>query len=281
MIYKTTIRDFVDSEFCKKETFRISAARIRDGQKYKEAYEKFSKDCGIDIRIVYKGRQDLRNYANSLIPDLRDRCISGENIELRFEDFRVFFAYMPEFAEHSNPKAHLKDIIVYIDCNVVMLPRKTEIKTFFGEILVHDIIFGQIYILPSLNYPSDRLDLLRMVRWLRLKQYLVLRYNTRGEGKKVRFRPQFATFCNDTWWKYALIRTRADDIEPEYISLLDVPSIENIYGVEAIIDFRNNSIQSNLESFYEKAKLLPAKPITQGLINEFIEKDNNRYKIYR
>ena len=278
MILQTSISDFVNSKYCRKETCRISACPVRKEQMHYDFYKRLIKRIGIDIRVVWSGRQDLRNYARSLIPNIYYRCAEcDEIVEMRFEDFRIFFVYVPGLEKHENKRTHLSGLGVFIDCNLVMLPRKTPLQTMRGEMIVHDKYFAHLYVFPELEYPKEKDDLRRMMLWLRLKQVLAVRYRI-PEQKVIRFDPSFASFKTWYWWKHIIIRTRNDDLEPEYQKLLEPDSnVDNSYP-NTFIDFRNNKL---IFTSYTDVTIYPVKPITQDLINEFLRKERNRYKVYR
>ena len=173
-----------------------------------------------------------------------------------------------------------KGVLLMTDAVAVILPRKTPLETYRGEVYVVDRIDHQFYILPSLIYPSKESELRRLCTWLRYKQSLVIRYKT-DNTSRIRFRPGFASFS--VWGEHSRVLTKNSNIPPEYLKLIDDPKL-NLAGegshFDSVIDFRDNQIYSWFTKFYNITPL-PIKPITQEMINEWMEKERDRYKVYR
>ena len=274
------LRDFVNSKFCSPSNFRISGARIRERHTFYSQYKEAERRVGIgELRILCASRTPLTGWLNSVIPDFLYILKQGEMIEAKFEEFSVYCFYEPEL-EKGHVK--IKGVLMMTNMTAVILPRKTPLETYRGEVYVVDKLDNNLYILPSLIYPARESELRRLCIWLRFKQHLVVRYKVE-KSSRVHFRPAFASF--KYWGSRAKIMTKNSNLLGEYIETIDDPKRNmsadlRIPQFETIIDFRDNQMYTYVTQFYD-VKLLPIKPITQDLIDEWMEKERDRYKVYR
>lgn len=271
------IKDFVDSKFCSPSDYKISGAGIRDYHKFYTQYKEAEKRVGIgELRILCASRTPLTKYFNATIPDFLYVLKQGEMIEVKFEDFSVYCFYCPELEKGV---AKIKGILLMTNITAVLLPRKTPLETYRGEVYVVDRMDHNLYILPDLEYPSKESELKRLCTWLRFKQHLVVRYKIH-EKSRIHFRPAFASFrC---WIHRAIVMTKNYDLPAEVIKVVDDPKqnmADNSPHYETIIDFRDNQMYTYVTQYYNVIPL-PVKPITQELINTWLEREKNRYKVY-
>lgn len=270
------IEDFVRSKYCKPTDYKITSIWIKDYHKYHDLYKDAEKKAGIgELRIICRGRTQLTNYLNSVIPDFLDILKGGEIIEVKFEDFTVYCFY---YADLEKPWIKVKGVLLMTAAIAVILPRKTPLETYYGEVYVVDWLDHNFYILPQLVYPAKEEDLKRLCTWLRYKQSLVIRYKLSDE-KCVRFRPGFSSFR--FWEKKMIVMTKNSDIPPEYLKLIDDPKqnmAEDSPHFETVMDFRDNQIYTYADKSYNISPL-PIKPVTQDMINEWMERERDRYEV--
>jgi len=272
------IRDFVNSKFCRPSDYKISGAGIREYHKFYSQYKEAEKRVGIgELRILCACRTPLTGWLNSVIPDFLYTLKQGEMIEVKFEEFSVYCFYEPELVKGS---VKIKGVLMMTDAIAVLLPRKAPLETYRGEVYVVDRMDHNLYILPDLEYPAKENELRRLCAWLRFKQHLVVRYKISG-STRLHFRPAFASFrC---WISRAQIMTKNHNIDPGLLNLIDDPKQNMSEGsahYETIIDFRDNQMYTYVTQYYNVIPL-PVKPITQELINTWLEREKNRYKVYR
>jgi len=273
------LEDFVNSEFCRPSDYKISGAGIRDYHKFYAQYKEAERRVGIgELRILCACRTSLTKYLNSIIPDFLYILKQGEMIEAKFEEFSVYCFYCAELEKGG---VKIKGVLMMTNIVAIMLPRKTPLETYRGEVYVVDRIDHNFYILPDLIYPARESELRRLCIWLRFKQCLVVRYKIE-KSSRVHFRPAFASFRY--WGSRMLVMTKNSDLPADLIKIVDDPkqnfTADDSPRYETVIDFRDNQMYTYIKQYYNVAPL-PVKPITQELINEWMEKERDRYKVYR
>ena len=281
MIIRRPFSDFLNSDY--KQQF-ISSASIREHQKGYKYYHNLESTVGIDLRVVFKGRLDLRHYALSQVGGdffESDKFINGECLEINFSNFSAYFIHVPGLTKCVG----MGEVAVLINCKRIDLPRKSPVKLecVYREIYIRDCMNSHFYILPALRYPENKEDLRKMIKWLRLKHILVSRFKVRELDNRVRFNPAYNTFMNP-WWKRAQIWISQEDLPENALSVLKNPEegCSDIYI--CVLDFRDMKLYSRYGEFYvvdRAIDFLPMKPLTQEIVNEWVLRENGTVKITR
>ena len=264
--------DLIHSKHHNSQLAYFSGAPLRCCMKYIKEYENLRNSIGEDLFVVFSGKSELIKYAKdiySLETLGEDECIC-----ISFEDFSAYYITVQHTRNGSLSPIQLT--IVLTDKKQIILPRvkRCELEDVSRKVEIIDNTSGSLYILPKLYYPKGILDKRNLFRWLRInKQLLCIRYKYTGESR-VRFYPGYQYRWN-RWYKVATI---IDDSDTDKC----VESYSSLYPT--IVDYTKSEISSSLfntqpTNGVKVIEILDTGEITQDIINEFVERENNRYRI--
>ena len=271
-VRRRLVEDFIKSKYHRYNVDYVSAAPLREEMRYFEDYKRLQNTVGETLYVAFSGKAELINFAQKTIYDLYS-LQENECLCLSFEDFSIYFITVLHKKLVDGEEHEYKLRLALIDKKRVWYPRKTKLKvnSFPISMAVLDKTCASLYILPELNYPTNKFDKINFIRWLRInKQFLYVRYTCEDYNiGRWCYYPKFS----DRWlnWYKRVEIYLGDDIK-------DIPATEYVSKVNYITKETSLNIYEYLKGF----KVMECnKTITQETVDEFIEWQNNRYEILK
>ena len=269
-----SFQDFLNSKYYTGKSEKLSSAPIRKYQRFYETYRKLEDMSGETLYIIFSGKAELLKYIKEFI-NLDNLYENEECIRVVFDEFSVYTTVLLKTNTDGDFERLLP--VLLMDRRIIWCSRKSPCTTYPTPIpmMIIDKYSNSWYILPELRYPNKEKDQFEFIKWLRLKkQALYVRYMSDDYNiNHWCYYPRFA----DRWiaWQKQANILVGDDV---FVEL----EIKSDSSPAVIIDYRKGEVTSfKVYDYLHNLKIKDPFNITQDTVDEFVNWQNNRYKILK